>query len=61
MAYRMVACGWTLDQAQAEIARDFGLVLVDHGPDYRHMAQFYTERVLPARERQAQSTSPATR
>jgi protein tyrosine phosphatase (PTP) superfamily phosphohydrolase (DUF442 family) len=55
MAYRMLHCGWTLDQAQAEIARSFGLVAVDHGPDYRSMARFYNEIVLPMRLEQAKA------
>ncbi len=49
MAYRTLYCGWTLQQATDEIARTFGLREVDHGPDYRHMARFYEERVLPRR------------
>lgn len=49
MAYRMLYCGWTLEQSQAEIAQTFGLRAVDKGPDYRHMARFYQERVLPRR------------
>ncbi len=49
MAYRMIYCGYTLDQAEAEIARTFGLKEVNHGPDYRQMRQFYAERVLPKR------------
>jgi len=49
MAYRMLYCGWNLEQASDEIDRDFGLVEVSRGPDYRHMEQFYRERVLPRR------------
>jgi protein tyrosine/serine phosphatase len=49
MAYRMVGCGWTLDEATAEVAKLYGLRTVDRGPDYRFMAQFYRERILPAR------------
>jgi hypothetical protein len=60
MAYRMLYCGWTLDQAEAEISHNFGLVEVNHGPDYREMARFYEERVLPLRRQQAQAPSPAT-
>lgn len=56
MAYRMLYCGWTLDQAEAEIASTFGLKEVNHGPDYRHMRSFYTERVLPKRSK---ASSPA--
>jgi protein tyrosine phosphatase (PTP) superfamily phosphohydrolase (DUF442 family) len=59
MAYRMLYCGWDLDQAQAEIARTFGLKQVDKGPDYRHMAFFYNRYVLPQRQGAAVST-PAT-
>lgn len=55
MAYRMLHCGWNLDQAQDEIARTFGLKKVDKGPDYRHMTAFYEEVVLPLRQRQAQA------
>ena len=50
MAYRMMYCNWTLEQAQAEIARTFGLHEVSKGPDYRHMAEFYKDRVLPRRQ-----------
>lgn len=50
MAYRMLYCGWDLRQAQDEIARGFGLVSVDHGPDYRFMVEFYEKHVRPARE-----------
>lgn len=53
MAYRTLYCGWTLEQAQDEIARTFGLVAVNHGPDFRHMAEFYRDRVLPMRAAQA--------
>jgi protein-tyrosine phosphatase len=61
MAYRMLANGWTLDQAQSEIARNFGLRAVDKGPDYRHMAKFYTERVLPKRQARQEATTAALR
>lgn len=61
MAYRMLYCGWDLDQAQDEIARTFGLKKVDKGPDYRHMATFYEEYVLPRRrEQQAKAAAPAS-
>jgi len=53
IAYRTKYCGWTLDRATREIADSFGLVAVNHGPDYRYMAEFYNERVLPARRAQA--------
>jgi protein tyrosine phosphatase (PTP) superfamily phosphohydrolase (DUF442 family) len=49
MAYRMLYCGWSLEQASDEIDREFGLVEVSRGPDYRHMEGFYRERVLPRR------------
>ncbi len=49
IAYRTLYCGWTLDQATDEISRTFGLREVNHGPDYRWMAIFYEERVLPRR------------
>ncbi len=55
MAYRMLYCGWTLDQATTEISKNFGLREVDKGPDYRTMTQFYEERVLP---RRAQASFP---
>ena len=58
IAYRTKYCGWTLEQATDEIARTFGLVEVDHGPDYRHMQRFYSERVLPDR-RPAPGDGPA--
>jgi len=49
IAYRTLYCGWTLDQATDEISRTFGLVKVDHGPDYRYMKAFYETRVLRRR------------
>lgn len=55
MAYRMIYCGWTLEQAEKEIADSFGLQEVSHGPDYRHMHEFYTQRVLPRRAAQARA------
>ena len=61
IAYRTLYCGWTLDQATAEIAATFGLVKAGHGPDYRHMATFYRERVLPLRHAQAAISDAAPR
>jgi protein tyrosine phosphatase (PTP) superfamily phosphohydrolase (DUF442 family) len=49
MAYRLMYCGWTLDQATDEIDRHFGLIEASRGPDYRHMEDFYRDRVLPRR------------
>lgn len=50
MAYRMLHCGWTLDQATEEIAKTpSGLVEVRHGVDYRYMKNFYNQCVLPRR------------
>jgi protein-tyrosine phosphatase len=57
IAYRTKYCGWTLQQAAAEIERTVGLVKVNHGPDYRHMVSFYENRVLPLR-RQASASIP---
>jgi hypothetical protein len=59
IAYRTKYCGWTLEQATAEISRTFGLVEVSHGPDYRHMQSFYLERVLPHRPPQSPTTTAA--
>jgi hypothetical protein len=50
IAYRTKYCGWTLDQATDEIAKTVGLVRVTHGPDYRHMVDYYRTRVLPKRD-----------
>jgi protein tyrosine/serine phosphatase len=63
IAYRTMYCGWDLDRATKEVADQFGLVEVDHGPDYRHMAKFYNERVLPRRAAQvaAKAKDTATR
>lgn len=61
MAYRMIYCGWTLDRAQDEIAGTFGLRAVNKGPDYRHMARFYQQRVLPKRQSQTASNEVAAR
>lgn len=60
IAYRVLYSGWDLDRATDEVARNFGLVKVDHGPDYRFMAKFYEERVLPRRATQA-AKATATR
>lgn len=49
IAYRTKYCGWSLEEATAEVARSFGLTESGHGPDYRHMQRFYRERVLPGR------------
>lgn len=49
MAYRMLYCGYTIDEAETEVASMFGLKKVDKGPDYRHMRAFYETRVLPRR------------
>jgi protein-tyrosine phosphatase len=57
MAYRMLHCGDSLDEAEAEIARQFGLKRVDKGPDYRHMRGFYESRVLPRRAAQSQASA----
>lgn len=59
IAYRTMYCGWTLEKATKEVADTFGLVQVDHGPDYRHMAKFYEERVLPKRAAQAAQAKAA--
>ena len=58
MAYRMMYCGWTLEQATDEIDRNFGLVEASRGPDYRHMEEFYRDRVLP--RRMVDQARPAT-
>jgi Tyrosine phosphatase family len=57
IAYRTRFCGWTLDQATDEVARTVGLVKVTHGPDYRHMVDYYYNRVLPSRGAEPASTS----
>lgn len=61
MAYRTMYCGWTLEQATDEISETFGLRAVNHGPDYRHMASFYQERVLPLRHAKAASAQTVLR
>jgi protein-tyrosine phosphatase len=51
IAYRTKYCGWTLEQAMAEIERMVGpMKQVRHGPDYRHMVSYYQSRVLPLRK-----------
>jgi hypothetical protein len=50
IAYRTKYCGWTLQQATDEVASSFGLVTVNHGPDYRTMTNYYNNWVLPLRE-----------
>ncbi|HEX8200280.1 MAG TPA: tyrosine protein phosphatase [Isosphaeraceae bacterium] len=66
IAYRTRHCGWTLEQATAEISRTVGLVEVTKGPDYRRMTDFYRQRVLPRRHpgvvvRRDLPAPPATR
>jgi hypothetical protein len=60
IAYRTRYCEWTLDQAMAEIDDSVGLVKVTHGPDYRHMIDYYNERVLPLRGRGLSTASTST-
>ncbi len=50
IAYRTRYCGWSLERAFQEIQNTFGLVTVDHGPDYHHMEEFYETHVLPRRQ-----------
>ncbi|MDG3004229.1 tyrosine protein phosphatase [Paludisphaera mucosa] len=50
IAYRTKYCGWSLDRASDEVASSFGLIKVNHGPDYRTMVQYYAQNVLPYRE-----------
>jgi protein-tyrosine phosphatase len=58
IAYRTKYCGWTLEQATEEIRRTFGLVEVNHGPDYRHMQLFYADRVLHLGKPEPQPVPP---
>jgi Tyrosine phosphatase family len=60
MAYRLLYCNWSLEQASDEIDRNFGLVEVSRGPDYRHMEEFYRDRVLPRRLVTETKSSPET-
>jgi protein-tyrosine phosphatase len=60
IAYRTLHCGWTLEQANDEISRTFGLREVSHGPDYRLMTDFYRERVLPHRATMAKTAEATT-
>jgi protein tyrosine phosphatase (PTP) superfamily phosphohydrolase (DUF442 family) len=53
IAYRTLYCGWSLEKATDEVSSTFGLVEVKKGPDYRYMARFYEDRVLPHRAAQA--------
>lgn len=57
MAYRMLYCDWTLDQALKEIETTVGLVPVHHGVDFHYMTEFYRERVLPKRRATARKGS----
>ena len=50
IAYRTKYCGWTLQQATDEVASSFGLVTVNHGPDFRTMTNYYAKCVLPFRD-----------
>ncbi len=58
IAYRTKYCGWSLEQAAAEVQRSVGLVTVSHGPDYRHMVSFYQSRVLPLRRQPSPAAAP---
>lgn len=49
IAYRLKYCGWTLEQAADEVSASFGLVKVNHGPDYRTMVSYYNDHILPER------------
>jgi hypothetical protein len=49
IAFRTMISGWSLEQAEHEVASHFGLVRVNQGPDYRHMERFFQERVIPYR------------
>lgn len=49
IAWRTMMCGWSLEDSEQEVAHHFGLVSVNHGPDYRHMQKFFEERVVPYR------------
>lgn len=58
IAYRTMMCGWSLGDAQKEVADQFGLIQVSKGPDYRHMERFYEDRVQPYRlAKQARDTA----
>src|SRR5262249_10821331 len=59
IAYRTKHCGWTLEEAAAEVARTVGLVTVNNGPDYRHMVSFYQSRVLSRRAGSSRPSSSA--
>jgi hypothetical protein len=61
IAFRTLHGGWTLEQASDEVAKSFGLVAVNHGPDYRIMSRFYRDRVLPRRAGTSGSTARADR
>jgi len=57
IAYRTMICGWTMEEAEKEVAGQFGLVRVNQGPDYRHMQKFFDERVVPYRLAQEKAAS----
>ncbi len=59
IAYRTLHCGWTLERALAEIENSIGLVEVSKGVDYRDMAAFYRDRVLPRRAQAAATAAEA--
>lgn len=59
MAYKMLYKDYTLEEAEAEIARQFGLKEVSKGPDYRQMDGFYETRVLPRRAHHLEATAAA--
>ncbi len=59
IAYRTRYCGWTLEQAGAEINDAFGLIRATHGPDYRYMEKYYNDVILPLRKVDRRTASPA--
>lgn len=49
-AYRMRHCGWTLDQALAELEQRFGLDRTRNARLVTHLTRYWNERVAPTRQ-----------
>lgn len=59
IAYRTLYCGWTLEQANEEVAGMTGWKPTAVGTGEEFMRQFYDDRVLPRREAESDRVSQA--
>lgn len=61
IAYRIKHCGWTLEQATAEIDQTFGLIETSRGADYRFMEQYAKDRLVREDKRDSDVKATAVR